>query len=178
MKLTDYIVAFLEKKRNPGFFWISGNDDCAFCGFHRKNPNTANHSCYNEQGASFAACGYAQAKEGCACAYATSGPGAVNLLSGVANAYFDSLPVVFLTGQLNTYEYAGIPGLRQQGFQEIDIVSMARPVTKYCVQIREPGDIVKRAKQGISYGNNREEGACSDRSAYEYTEERSRASGI
>ncbi len=143
MKLTDYIVAFLEKKGIQDFFGYQGTMIAHFVDSIEKNPNTANHSCYNEQGASFAACGYAQAKEGCACAYATSGPGAVNLLSGVANAYFDSLPVVFLTGQLNTYEYAGIPGLRQQGFQEIDIVSMARPVTKYCVQIREPGDIVK-----------------------------------
>ena len=74
--------------------------------FYRKKES-------NEQGAAFAACGYAQAKEECACAYATSGPGAVNLLSGVADAYYDSLPVIFLTGQLNTYEYSGIKGLRQ-----------------------------------------------------------------
>lgn len=143
MKLTDYIVAFLEKKGIRDFFGYQGTMIAHFVDSVEKNPGTENHSCYNEQGASFAACGYAQAKDGCACAYATSGPGAVNLLSGVANAYFDSLPVIFLTGQLNTYEYAGIPGLRQQGFQEIDIVSMARPVTKYCVQIREPESIVE-----------------------------------
>lgn len=143
MKLTDYIVSFLEKKRIHDFFGYQGTMIAHFVDSVEKNPNTNNHSCYNEQGASFAACGYAQAKDDCACAYATSGPGAVNLLSGVADAYFDSLPVIFLTGQLNTYEYSGIEGLRQQGFQEIDIVSMAKPVTKYCVQIREPEDIVK-----------------------------------
>lgn len=141
MKLTDYIVEFLARKGIHDFFGYQGTMIAHFVDSVEKNPNTVNHSCYNEQGASFAACGYAQAKDGCACAYATSGPGAVNLLSGVANAYFDSLPVIFLTGQLNTYEYAGIPGLRQQGFQEIDIISMAKPVTKYCVQIREPEDI-------------------------------------
>ena len=101
------------------------------------------YSGYNEQGAAFAACGYAQAKEECACAYATSGPGAINLLSGVADAYYDSLPVIFLTGQLNTYEYSGIKGLRQQGFQETDMVAMAKPITKYAVQIRKPEDIVE-----------------------------------
>lgn len=52
-----------------------------------RNPNAFNHSCYNEQGASFAACGYAQALGKCGVAYSTSGPGAVNLLSGVANAF-------------------------------------------------------------------------------------------
>ena len=143
MKLTDYIVSFLEKKGIYDFFGYQGTMIAHFVDSVERNPNTHNHSCYNEQGAAFAACGYAQAKDDCACAYATSGPGAVNLLSGVANAYFDSLPVVFLTGQLNTYEYSGIKGLRQQGFQEIDIISMAKPVTKYCVQIREPEDIVK-----------------------------------
>lgn len=143
MKLTDYIVKFLVEKGIHDFFGYQGTMIAHFVDSVEKNPEAVNHSCYNEQGASFAACGYAQAKDGCACAYATSGPGAVNLLSGVANAYFDSLPVVFLTGQLNTYEYEGIPGLRQQGFQEIDIISMAKPITKYCVQIREPEKIVE-----------------------------------
>lgn len=143
MKLTDYIVSFLERKGIQDFFGYQGTMIAHFVDSIEKNPNTRNHSCYNEQGASFAACGYAQSKDDCGCAYATSGPGAVNLLSGVANAYFDSLPVVFITGQLNTYEYSGIQGLRQQGFQEIDIVSMAKPVTKYAVHIREPEDIVK-----------------------------------
>lgn len=143
MKLTDYIVEFLTQKGIHDFFGYQGTMIAHFVDSVERNQGAVNHSCYNEQGASFAACGYAQAKDGCACAYATSGPGAVNLLSGVANAYFDSLPVVFLTGQLNTYEYAGIPKLRQQGFQEIDIVSMAKPVTKYCVQIREPEKIVE-----------------------------------
>ena len=71
-------------------------------------------------------------------------------LPRIADAYFDSLPVVFFTGQLNTYEYSGIPGLRQQGFQEIDIVAMAKPVTKYAVQIREDEDIVKELNK--AYG--------------------------
>ena len=117
-----------------------------------------NHSCYNEQGAAFAACGYAQAKDACGCAYATSGPGAANLLSGVADAYFDSLPVIFITGQLNTYEYSGIAGLRQQGFQEIDMVSMAKPVTKYAVQVRDPKNIVRELNLAWQIANTGRKG--------------------
>lgn len=158
MKLTDYVVAFLEKKGIHDFFGYQGTMIAHFVDSVERNPNVHNHSCYNEQGASFAACGYAQAKDACACAYATSGPGAVNLLSGVADAYFDSLPVVFITGQLNTYEYSGIQGLRQQGFQEIDIVSMAKPVTKYCVQIREPEDIVKELNKAYHIANTGRKG--------------------
>ena len=142
MKLSDYVVAFLQKKGIRHFFGYQGTMIAHLVDSIERNPDTENHSSYNEQGAAFAACGYAQAKEKCACAYATSGPGAVNLLSGVADAYYDSLPVIFLTGQLNTYEYSGIKGLRQQGFQETDIVAMAKPITKYAVQIRNAEDIV------------------------------------
>ena len=142
MKLSDYVVAFLQKKGIRHFFGYQGTMIAHLVDSIERNPDTENHSSYNEQGAAFAACGYAQAKEECACAYATSGPGAVNLLSGVADAYYDSLPVIFLTGQLNTYEYSGIKGLRQQGFQETDIVAMVKPITKYAVQIRDAEDIV------------------------------------
>ena len=142
MKLSDYVVAFLQKKGIRHFFGYQGTMIAHLVDSIERNPDTENHSSYNEQGAAFAACGYAQAKEECACAYATSGPGAVNLLSGVADAYYDSLPVIFLTGQLNTYEYSGIKGLRQQGFQETDIVAMAKPITQYAVQIRDAEDIV------------------------------------
>lgn len=143
MKLSDYIVTFLKKKGICDLFGYQGTMIAHFVDSIERDPDVRNHSCYNEQGAAFAACGYAQTKKDCACAYSTSGPGAVNLLSGVANAYFDSLPVIFLTGQMNTYEHTGIKGLRQQAFQEIDIVSMAKPVTKYCVQVQRAEDIVE-----------------------------------
>lgn len=158
MKVTDYIVEFLQRKGIHDFFGYQGTMIAHLVDSIEKNPNTRSHSSYNEQGASFAACGYAQAGEKCACAYATSGPGAVNLISGIADAYFDSLPVIFLTGQLNTYEYSGIPGLRQQGFQEIDIVAMTRPVTKYAVQIREDEDIVKELNKAWHIANTGRKG--------------------
>ena len=124
MKLSDYIVTFLQKKGIRHFFGYQGTMIAHLVDSIERNPETENHSSYNEQGAAFAACGYAQAKEECACAYATSGPGAINLLSGVADAY-----------------YSGIKGLRQQGFQETDIVAMAKPITKYAVQIRNPEEL-------------------------------------
>ncbi|MDD5804283.1 MAG: thiamine pyrophosphate-binding protein [Clostridia bacterium] len=158
MKVTDYIVEFLQRKGIHDFFGYQGTMIAHLVDSIEKNPHTRSHSSYHEQGAAFAACGYAQAGERCACAYATSGPGAANLISGIADAYFDSLPVVFLTGQLNTYEYSGIPGLRQQGFQEIDIVAMAKPVTKYAVQIREEEDIVKELNKAYHIANSGRKG--------------------
>ena len=158
MKLTDYIVEFLQRKGIHDFFGYQGTMIAHLVDSIEKNPHTKSHSSYNEQGAAFAACGYAQAGERCACAYATSGPGAANLISGIADAYFDSLPVIFLTGQLNTYEYSGIRGLRQQGFQEIDIVAMAKPVTKYAVQIRDAEDIVRELNKAYHIANSGRKG--------------------
>lgn len=158
MKVTDYIVEFLQRWGIHDFFGYQGTMIAHLVDSIEKNPKTKSHSCYNEQGAAFAACGYAQAKERCACAYATSGPGAANLISGIADAYFDSLPVIFLTGQLNTYEYSGIPGLRQQGFQEIDIVEMVKPVTKYAVQIRNAEDIVNELNLAYHIANSGRKG--------------------
>ena len=158
MKVTDYIVEFLQRKGIHDFFGYQGTMIAHLVDSIEKNPHTRSHSSYNEQGAAFAACGYAQAGEKCACAYATSGPGAANLISGIADAYFDSLPVIFFTGQLNTYEYSGIPGLRQQGFQEIDIVAMTKPVTKYAVQIRKEEDIVKELNTAWQIANTGRKG--------------------
>ncbi len=158
IKLTDYVTEFLQRKGIHDFFGYQGTMIAHLVDSIEHNLNTRSHSSYNEQGAAFAACGYAQAKDACACAYATSGPGAVNLLSGVADAYFDSLPIIFITGQLNTYEYSGINGLRQQGFQEIDIVSMAKPVTKYAVQIREPQDIIRELNLAWQIANTGRKG--------------------
>ena len=71
MKLSDYIVTFLQKKGIRHFFGYQGTMIAHLVDSIERNPETENHSSYNEQGAAFAACGYAQAKEECACAYAT-----------------------------------------------------------------------------------------------------------
>ncbi len=158
MKLSDYIVEFFTRKGISHFFGYQGTMIAHLVDSIERNPNAQNHSCYNEQGAAFAACGYAQAMDSCACAYATSGPGAVNLLSGVANAYFDSQPVVFITGQVNSTEYTGINTLRQQAFQEINIVDMAAPVTKYAVQITKEEDIVCELNKAYFIANSGRKG--------------------
>ena len=150
MKVTDYIVQFLQSKGIRDAFGYQGTMIAHLADSLSRCSKINNHSGYHEQGAAFAACGYAQASGECAFCYATSGPGAANLLSGIANAYFDSLPVIFVTGQLNTYEYSGIEGLRQQGFQEINIVAMASPVTKYAVKVEEASQIVEIMEKAYS----------------------------
>jgi acetolactate synthase-1/2/3 large subunit len=96
---------------------------------------------YHEQASAFAACGYAQIATKPGVAYATSGPGATNLITGICNAYFDSIPTIFITGQVNTFETKDGMGVRQKGFQETNIIEMVQGVTKYCQYVQNSKDI-------------------------------------
>lgn len=92
-----------------------------------------------EQAAGFAADAYARLT-GLGCAIATSGPGATNLITAIASAFYDSVPIVFITGQVTTFRRAkGFPNPpRQYGFQETPIVEMVMPITKYAVTVEKP----------------------------------------
>lgn len=140
-KVSDYIVDTLVKHKVTHIFGYQGTMIAHFVDSICRNEKMNNHSCYNEQGAAFAAVGYAKATGKIGVAYATSGPGALNLVSGIADAYFDSTPTLFITGQINLNEYTGISTIRQHAFQEVDIVSSVRSYTKYCVQITNKEDI-------------------------------------
>ncbi|MTB28654.1 MAG: thiamine pyrophosphate-binding protein, partial [Actinobacteria bacterium] len=94
-------------------------------------------SVHHEQAAGFMAEGQSRVSGKPAVAFATSGPGATNLLTAIASCYFDSSPVVFITGQVNTDELSVNSGRRQGGFQETDIVAMATPVTKWAKRVED-----------------------------------------
>ena len=106
------------------------------------------HVCYNEQGCSFAANGYARTSGKLGVYFTTSGPGAVNAFGGLADAWFDGVPIMGICGNVPTNEMKGFSGVRQNGFQEMDIVSMTRHITKYSVTPMSATDfpeIVSRA---------------------------------
>lgn len=95
----------------------------------------------NDQAASLMADAYSRSTGECGVCMATSGPGATNLITGIANAYLDSIPMVAITGQVGTGALRGERKMRQFGFQELDIVSVAKPITKWAYQIKRPGEI-------------------------------------
>lgn len=132
MKVSDYIVEYLiDKGITDVFGYPGGMVTHLMEAFSKYSDKISAHVAYHEQGAAFAACGYAQVSGKPGVAYATSGPGATNLITGICDAFFDSIPTVFITGQVNTFESKGHYSVRQRGFQETDIVSMVAPVTKY-----------------------------------------------
>ena len=139
MKVTDYIIDFIISKGVTDMFGYPGGVICHFIDSATKYPGQINtHINYHEQAAAFAACGYAQETSGIGVAFTTSGPGATNLVTGIANAYFDSIPVMFFTGQVDTYGLKGDIPVRQRGFQETDVISMVSTITKYAVRVDDP----------------------------------------
>jgi acetolactate synthase-1/2/3 large subunit len=95
----------------------------------------------HEQGAVFAAEGYARIKKKPGICFATSGPGATNLITGIADAMLDSVPIICVTGQVSTKM------LGTEAFQEVPFVEMVKPITKYAVQISSVRDIVTAFKK-------------------------------
>ncbi len=102
---------------------------------------------YHEQASAFAGCGYTQVSNIPSLVFATSGPGATNLITGIAHAYFDSVPVIFITGQVNTSESKGKLGVRQKGFQETDIISIVKPITKYASYVSHERELPIKLKE-------------------------------
>jgi acetolactate synthase-1/2/3 large subunit len=146
MKLSDYVVRFVADLGVKHVFLVTGggalhlNDSLARC------PDiqfTCNH---HEQASAIAAENYAKATGSIGVAMVTTGPGGSNAVTGVAGAWFDSTPCLFLSGQAKRpdrmFAADGTPlGVRQRGIQELDIVTLVSSITKYAVTITDPNSI-------------------------------------
>ncbi len=134
MNCSEYLVDFLIKHGVTDIFGYAGGYIVPFMDalYFRKNEIKV-HVCYNEQGCAFAANGFARTSGRLGVYFTTSGPGAVNGLSGLADAWFDGIPVMGICGNVPTNEMKGFSGIRQNGFQEMDLTSMTRNITKYSV---------------------------------------------
>ena len=141
MTVSEYIVKYLKIIGVKHYFGYQGTMIAYFVDAIYKEGDVYNHIAYNEQGAALAASGYAKYSGEIAVAYATSGPGAINLLQGIADAFYDSAPVLFITGQLNYSEYTDNKELRQQGFQQTNIIKICQSITKKAKMITDPNDI-------------------------------------
>ncbi|MBR3646643.1 MAG: thiamine pyrophosphate-binding protein [Lachnospiraceae bacterium] len=134
MNCSEYLVDFLIKKGVTDVFGYAGGYIVPFMDalYFRKDEIKV-HVCYNEQGCAFAANGFARTTNKLGVYFTTSGPGAVNGLSGLADAWFDGIPIMGICGNVPINEMKGFSGIRQNGFQEMDLLSMTRSITKYSV---------------------------------------------
>lgn len=141
MKISDYVMRFISELGVKQIFYISGGGAMHLNDSLGRNNKLDGICMLHEQGASIAAEAYARISEGYGVCLVTSGPGTTNAITGLAGAYYDSTPVIFISGQAKRDDLVNGQGIRQFGIQETDIVSIARPISKYAVQIKEPEDI-------------------------------------
>jgi acetolactate synthase-1/2/3 large subunit len=135
MKVSDYIADFLRVQEIEHVFEVAGGMITHILDSIYRIGNTNIISVHHEQAAAFAADAYGRMTGKPGVALATSGPGATNLLTGIASCYFDSSPALFITGQVNVHEQKGSRKIRQLGFQETDIHAMVQPIIKQCFRI-------------------------------------------
>jgi len=135
MKASDYIVTFIQQQGVNVVYGYIGGMITHLVDSIARTPGMQFVQTYHEQSAAFAAEGYSIENEKLGVAISTSGPGATNMITGIADAWFGSIPVLYITGQVNSYEYKYDKPIRQQGFQETDIVSIVKPITKYAALV-------------------------------------------
>lgn len=141
MKVSDYVICFLADLGVKHVFYVSGGGAMHLNDSLGRNERMEGVCMLHEQGASIAAEAYARISENYGVCLVTSGPGGTNAVTGVAGAYYDSTPVIFISGQVKRDDLVRDQGIRQFGIQETDILSIVKSVTKYAVQIQNPEEI-------------------------------------
>ena len=149
MKLSDYVIDFLVREGIRHVFVISGGAILHCVDSAAKNPNIQYICTQHEQGAGAAADAYSRITENLGATLTTSGPGTTNLVTSVCNAYFDSIPAIFISGQVATFRIRPNEKLRQKGFQETDMVSIFESITKYAKLVTSADDIKHELQKAV-----------------------------
>ena len=150
MKGSDYIARFLEAQGVRQVFEVVGGMVTHLVDSIHQRGRIRLVSVHHEQAAAFAADAVGRMSGVPGVAMATSGPGATNLLTGIGSCYFDSTPALFITGQVNRNEQKGSRPIRQLGFQETDIVSMAAPIVKGAWKVEQPESLPEMLRNALS----------------------------
>ena len=137
-RVADYVASFIKKIGVDCVFMVPGGgamflNDAIQC--KKGLDYVANH---NEQASSISAEAYSRVTENIGVAVVTTGPGSTNAITGVAGAWIESVPLMIISGQVKTSDLKGNSGVRQMGPQEVDIVSIVKPITKYATTVKNP----------------------------------------
>ena len=135
MRVADIIIKAFEMQGITTIFGYPGGANLPLYDALRLNTNVKHVLVRNEQAAAHAANGYARANKKIGACMATSGPGATNLITGIATAYMDSIPMIIITGQVKS-DLIG-----KDVFQEADIVGATESFTKHNYLVKNPNEI-------------------------------------
>ena len=149
MKLADYVISTISGYGIKDIFVVYGAANGDLIDAFVRNKDTRYVAMIHEQGAGFAAEGYAKISGKFGVAIATSGPGGMNFVTSIGNCFYDSVPCLFITGQVKTQYMRPSSDIRQVGFQETDIVSIVSPITKYAKLITDPNNIRYELEKAI-----------------------------
>jgi acetolactate synthase-1/2/3 large subunit len=145
MTVAEYILKFLISKNVKDVFLMTGGAISFVVDAFSKNKNIKYTCVMHEQSAAMMADAYSRCDKGFGATMVTSGPGAQNLITGIACSWFDSVPVIHISGQVNKFELSSsnktTKNVRQIGFQETDIVSIVKPITKFAYQLKNSNEI-------------------------------------
>ncbi len=139
MKLSDYVIQYLQEYGIRDCFLLSGGGMMHLLDSLAASSINQYYN-LNEQATTMCADGYAQCVQQLSFCMVTTGPGGTNAVTGVASAFQDSTPMIVISGQVKTADLAP-KGVRAYGPQEVDIVSIVAPITKYAVTVKEPEEI-------------------------------------
>jgi len=144
MKVSDYIIEYLRDKQQIDTVFMVSGGGCLFLIDSLGSADGINYiATHHEQAAALAAEGYARVNNKLGACIVTSGPGGTNAITGTLCNWLDSIPVIYISGQVNkemTTNYTGLP-LRQLGDQEFNIIESVKCMTKYAVQVNDPVEI-------------------------------------
>jgi len=159
MKLSDYVMRFIAAEGVRHVFLVTGGGAMHLNASLAQCPELEAVCNSHEQASALAAESYSKATNNLGVALVTTGPGGTNALTGVTGAWLDSTPMLVISGQVKRpdrmFAADGTPlGLRQLGLQEVDIVSLAEPVTKYAVAILDPSSIRYHLEKAVWLARN------------------------
>lgn len=158
MRVADYIFEFIANQGIGHVFFLPGGGAMHLNNALYRQPRLTAVSMLHEQGAAIAAEGYARTSGRFGVCLVTSGPGATNAITGLAGAWFESTPAFFISGQVKRSDLKGDSGLRQLGTQELDIVSMVTPLTKYAVCLLDPQRVRYELEKALYLMHNARKG--------------------
>jgi acetolactate synthase-1/2/3 large subunit len=143
VRIADYVMSFLAERGVEHAFLVTGGGAMHLNDAVGREKRLRWVCCHHEQACAIAAESYARLSGRVALVNVTTGPGGVNALNGVYGAWVDSIPVFVVSGQVKRETIAGNTGLplRQLGDQEVDILAMARSVTKYAACVQDPATV-------------------------------------
>lgn len=141
MKLSDYVSEFIAGNGIEHVFGLTGGAVVHLFDSVNRAPGIEPVFCHHEQAGAFAAEAYARVRDGLGAAFVTTGPGGTNALTGVCAAWLDSIPCLYISGQARLDHTTHRKPVRQLATQQLDIVPLVRPITKYAVMIEEADSI-------------------------------------